>query len=209
MMVSSTARRLSALVMVGALGLAGCGSSGSGASSEGGSATTATAKASDTTAAGGAASSAAATTTETTAKGSSSGGSSGDVSKAMVAAFKAIDKGDCDKGKELGDSLDLSANFDDGFDAIDDFAKGMDELASSGPSELRADFAAMSKGMQALADFYKELGIDDPSKIGEVMSDPAKAAKFEELGKVMEDPAFASAGERIGTWIEGKCPGLG
>lgn len=205
MMGSSMARRMSALVMVGALGLAGCGSSGSGASSEGGSATTAAAKASDTTAAGGSGSSAAASTTETTAKGSSSG----DVSKAMVAAFKAIEKGDCDKGKSLGDSLDLNADFEKGFGAIDDFAKGMDELASSGPSELRADFAAMSKGMRALADFYKELGIDDPSKIGEVMSDPAKAAKFEELGKVMDDPAFASAGERIGTWIEGKCPGLG
>lgn len=209
MIGSSTARRLSALVMVGALGLAACGSSGGAASSEGGAATTAAASSDASTKA----SDATATSADTTAasSGGSSGGSSGDMGKAMVAAFKALEKGDCGKATSLVDSFDVSDAAFSGGQALETFGelgKALEKLADDGPSELRADFATMAKGMTAMGELFKELDLSDPTKMAEVMKDPAKAAKFEELGKTLDSAEFTGASERISAWIDSKCPEL-
>lgn len=196
---SLPARRLMGLALVAVLGVSACGSSSGDAA--GSSATTAAAAASDTTAK--------AAASDTTAK-ASSGGSDEALGDAMVAAFKAVEKGDCDKAKTIGDSLDASAAFtgQDGGKQMENVADAMDKLASSGPSKLRADFAVMAKAFGTLADAFEELGLGDPEKMAEVMKDPAKAQKLTELGTLMDGTEFTAASDNISAWMEEKCPGL-
>jgi hypothetical protein len=194
---SLPARRLMALALVAVLGVSACGSSSGGAA---GSSDTTAAAGSDTTAAAAA---------DTTAK-ASSGGSDEALGDAMVAAFKAVEKGDCAKAKTIGDSLDASAAFtgQDGGKQMENVADAMDKLASSGPSKLRADFAVMAKAFGTLAEAFEELGLGDPEKMAEVMKDPAKAQKLTELGTLMDGTEFTASSDNIAAWMDEKCPGL-
>lgn len=185
--------RLLAVSLAGMVGLAACGSSGSsGASAE-------------STAAAGDAS------TETTAKKSSGGAAtSGDISAGMVAAFKAVDKGDCGRAKEIGDGVSFgdSADAGDASATMRGIAQAMTELSKSGPSALRADFGKLGKSFGDIAKAYEELGIGDPTKMSSVMSDPAKAAEFAKLGESMNSAEVKTAMDNITKWIEERCPGM-
>jgi hypothetical protein len=197
-----------AVTLVAMLGVAACGSSSGDAA---GSSDTTTAAASGTTAAGAAADTTAkAAAADTTVK-ASSGGSGESIAEGMVAAFKAVEKGDCAKAKSIGDSLDASAGFtgEDASKQMGDVADAMDKLASSGPSELRADFGVMAKAFATLTKAYDELGLGDPAKMAEVMKDPAKAQQLTELGALMDGTEFTAASDNISAWMDKKCPGLG
>jgi hypothetical protein len=126
----------------------------------------------------------------------------------MVAAFNAVAKGDCAKAKSIGDSIDGGDDPTAALTQFGDLGKALDKLASSGPSELRGDFATLSKAFGSMAKALDELGVDDPSKLASVMNDPAKAAKLEELGKQLDSAEVDAAGENIDKWVDTKCPGL-
>lgn len=205
--IPSSRRLLLGVAVAGLLGLTACGSSAKDAA--GSSATTAAAGASSdatTAAKGGDSATTAAKSTDTTAAKSS--GSGGDLAGAMVAAFNAVEKGQCDKAKTIGDSMDLSASSSAGLGQIGDIGKAMEKLASSGPSELRPDFATMATAFTAMGKAYDELGLGDPAKMAEAMKDPAKMAKFTELSTLMEGDGFTKASENISVWMQTKCPGL-
>ncbi len=180
-------RRLMIVTVTGLLAVAACGSSGAGGASV-------------TTVKSGAASSG------TTAK--ASGGSSGSISDTMLAAFKALDKGECDKAKTAGDSMSLGSGAD-AFGQLGDMGKAFDKLATSGPSEIRSDFATMGKAFTAMGKVYGDLGLDDPTKLAEIMKDPAKAAQVAEAAKSLDTTDFKAASDHISAWVEKKCPGQG
>lgn len=189
---SRVTRRLLAVSLAGMVSLAACGSSGSsGASTE-------------STAAAGDAS------TETTEKSSAGAATSGDISDGMVAAFKAVDKGDCGRAKEIGDGVSFgdSADAGDASATMRGIAQAMTELSKSGPSALRADFGKLGKSFGDIAKAYDELGIGDPTKMSSVMSDPAKAAEFAKLGESMNSAEVKTAMDNITKWINERCPGL-
>lgn len=175
-------RRLAMLALAGALGLAACGSSGGGGAAS-----------SDTTKA---------------AAGESKGGSSGDMGEGLVAAFKAVEKGDCGKAANIGNEFDAVGDAE-AMNAMGGLVDGLEQLAKEGPSELRADFTTMAKAFDGIAKVYEELDLSDPAKITEAMQDPEKAKKIAEMGAAMDGPEVGAAGERISAWINKRCPGQG
>ena len=217
-------RRLLMVALAGTVSLAACGSSSAGGagdtatsakavatsvgSTAGSSAegSTSAASASGTTAAS------AATTSQTTAKSSGSSGSAdaGALADGMVGAFNAVAKGDCGKARSISDDMDVNPSVGNATAQLDGFGKALAKLASSGPSDLRADFAIMSTAFSGLARAYDELGLGgDPSKLSSVMTDPAKAAELAKLGEQMNSADVKAASDHISKWIEDKCPGLG
>lgn len=197
------------LAIVTVLIASGCGGGGSSKTTQ--EATTPTAASAGGTATG---TTGAPATTAKAAGGSTptipgSSASADSVSSAIVAAFKAVANGDCDKAKALGNGdFGLGGSNGLGSNTITAVASATDSLAKSGPSELRTDFATMSKAFSALATAYKNLGIDDPSKIPTIAKDPTKLAELEKASKILDDDAFSAASDRIDAWIEKKCPGL-
>lgn len=199
------------LAMLAGLLAAGCGGGSSTTKQNASASTGASATAGATTTAAGTATTAAtATTTKsagsaTTTAGSSA--SSGTMSSAMVAAFNAAASGDCGKASAIGDSK-LGSSSPSATSAIADVSKAMTTLSSSGPSELRADFATMAKTFNSAATLYQSLGFDDPAKLAAIAKDPAKQAQLAQAGAMFDDAAFKAASDRIGAWVNAKCPGL-
>lgn len=195
------ARRLAPVLVAAAFGLAACGGSSDGSSS----ATTA-AGASSTAAATSASSASSGAATTAASSGSSTAGSGAGADK-MVAAFAAVEKGECDKATSIGDEMDASGGSD--FASFKDLGQGLARLAETGPSELRADFATMSTTFGELVKVYEEFGLEDADKAAEAAKDPDKAARIMAASESMDSAEFTAASERISAWLEKRCPGMG
>ncbi len=214
----SRRRSLVAIVLVTAttIGIAACGDD-SGSSSET-SATTAAASAisaaaGPTTTAKAAAGSAttmaagAATTAKPASGGSSGGSSSAQAASDFIAAVNAVAKGDCataDRLLSIDDDIDPIKNRD----TFKDLANAFEQLGSSGPAEVRADFATLAKGVSALAKALDGIDLSDPAQFAKALSDPKTASAIEAAQTTMNDGQFEAAGDRITAWSEKKCPNL-
>jgi hypothetical protein len=179
---------LVATVAVSTVGLVACGddSSSSGAGSA-------------TTAAGGSA---------TTAKPSGGGSAnSGKVASDFVGAVSAAAGGNCAKAGAIADVMN---NIDPtkGGNLFTDMAKAFEQIGSSGPSEIKADFATLAKGLAQFAKVFENVDLSDPAKLAQIMSDPAKAAEMEKAMSAIDDKEMTAASDRIEKWFEQKCPGL-
>jgi hypothetical protein len=151
----------------------------------------------------------------TTAKPAAGGGSSGGSSAAqaasdVVAAVNAVAKGDCAKADRLLSAIDDASEITNGGDWFEEFASAFDKLASSGPSEVRADFAVVAKALSATAKELAAIDLSDPDKAAEALGDPKTADAIEAVQKALSDSEVVDAAfDRIDVWVGKKCPGLG
>ncbi len=139
---------------------------------------------------------------------SSSGGGSTSAANDFVAAVNAIGKGDCSKASTFAETVDNLDPMTSG-SMFTDLAKAFEQLGSSGPSEVKADFATVGKGLAQFAKVFEGLDLSDPEEFTKTLTDPAKAAEMEKALASMDEKAMEEASNRIEAWIEKKCPGLG
>ncbi len=139
---------------------------------------------------------------------SGAGGGSTSMANDFVSAVNAIGKGDCSKASTFAETVDNLDPMTSG-STFKDLAKAFEQLGSSGPSEVKADFATVGKGLAQFAKVFEGLDLSDPEQFTKTLTDPAKAAEMEKVMAAMDEKAMDEASDRIGAWIEKKCPGLG
>jgi hypothetical protein len=120
----------------------------------------------------------------------------------------AVARGDCAKASDIAKVAGDAADPTKLGGQMSDIAKAMQQLGTSGPSEVRGDFATLGKAFDGIAKIYDQLGLNDPSKLGSAMTDPATLSKLEEASKQFDDAAVTKASENISKWFEAKCPGI-
>jgi hypothetical protein len=122
----------------------------------------------------------------------------------------AVAKGDCAKADRLLSAIDDASEITNGGDWFEEFASAFDKLASSGPSEVRADFAVVAKALSATAKELAAIDLSDPDKAAEALGDPKTADAIEAVQKALSDSEVVDAAfDRIDVWVGKKCPGLG
>jgi hypothetical protein len=220
--VTNTHRSLTAVVLGTALsvGLVACGDdSGSSAGSAttvaattsvaAGSATTATPASGSAGSATTAAAGSATTATPAAGGGSSGGSSAAQAASDVVAAVNAVAKGDCAKADRLLSVVDDASEITNGGDWFKEFANAFDKLGSSGPSEVRADFAVVAKALSATAKELAAIDLSDPDKAAKALGDPKTADAIEAVQKALSDSEVVDAAfDRIEVWAGKKCPNL-